>query len=89
MEVYGAQAAGSRCPLGRWALRRRGCMSHLSFGYCVWSQQVSVPRTFQVEDRGPAEVGRLCFARFKGLLKAHFPLKKQLLLARRPSCAIA
>ena len=38
---------------------------------------------------GPAEVGRVCFAPFKGLLKAHFPLKNQLPLARRPSCVIA
>lgn len=64
--MYGARAAASRCPLGRWALRRRGCMSHLLFGYCVWSQQVSVPRTFQVEDRGPAEVGSCVLLALKG-----------------------
>lgn len=86
--MYGARAAGSRCPLGRWALRRRGCMSTCRLGIVFGASRC----LFLERSRWRTEGRRgwqLCFARFKGLLKARFPLKKQLLLARRPSCAIA
>lgn len=48
---------------------------------------------FQVEDqappRPPPQAGGVRFAHIKGLLKACFPLKNMLPLARLPSCAVA